>query len=163
MATSATIVYLIERICRLGAFLSPIPAHLSRARKPHITMHILKTHHRKLFIISLLLIADLAVFCLVNTASAPSFMLIIGFLLLSATIYWMYRGLFALSRIYGIKFKRQKRITLVLTIMTAGLFALQSIGQLGPKDIIVAIIIAGVYYLYSTYTRSPETSRSQLT
>lgn len=121
-------------------------------------MHILKIHHRKLLLVALLLIADLAVFCLTNTAKTPSFMLIVGFLLLSATIYWAIRGFVRLAGFYGIKFKRQKRITLVLTIALSLLIALQSIGQLGIKDVIVALIISVIYYGYSTYAKASAPS-----
>lgn len=153
MATSATIVYLYR------ADLSPRRLFITYSRTPEsvqrslTTMHILKTHHRKLLLVSLLLIADLAVFCLTNTETTPSFMLILGFLLLSATVYWLIKGLVRLARFYGIRFKRQKRITLVLTIVVSSLIALQSIGQLGLKDIVVGLIIAVIYYLYSSYAK----------
>ena len=102
-----------------------------------------------------LLIVDAMFFGLTDPAEVPSFALIIGFLLFTITLYQLIKGLFVLGSWYGLRFnKQQKRFARIVTGVIAGLIALQSMGQLGQRDILVLIPLALVAYLYMSYGRS---------
>lgn len=113
-------------------------------------------HNRHHLPLIALIIADMAVFLTLDTTKIPSFILVIGFLLLSATIYYIFKGLFRLLSLYGIKFKRQNKLIIICTGLVSGLIALQSIGELALRDFVVIGIIATVFYLYTSYSRSSK-------
>lgn len=98
-----------------------------------------------------LLAVDAAVFGLTNAGNAPSFMLIVGFLLLVVTFYYLICGLLALSRLYGLSVKRKYRLAGSLTALTGFLVALQSIGELNSLDIAVLLPLVIIGYAYSFY------------
>jgi hypothetical protein len=107
------------------------------------------SQHRRL---AALFVADLLFFGLTDPANVPSFALIIGFLLFAATLYQFVRGLIKLGSWYGLEFtRRQQRLARIATGVMAGLVALQSMGQLGGRDILVLVPLALVAYLYTSY------------
>ena len=83
-------------------------------------------------------------------------MLIVGFLLFSATAYYLFKGLLILLGLYGVHIGHQKRFVVAATVVISGLIALQSIGQLGPKDVVVMIILALLFYLYTSYAKASQ-------
>lgn len=96
--------------------------------------------------------ADLLFFGLTNPANVPSFALIIGFLLFVATVYVAIQGLFQLGVWYGFAFsERQKRFARIFTGVIAGAVALQSMGQLSGRDLLVVIPFALLIYMYLSY------------
>ena len=99
-----------------------------------------------------LLLVNLAVFSGSNPHNAPSLMLIIGFGLLMLNFYLLMLGLVKLGN-YGLLTGRyqHKRFARLTTGLFAGLVALQSIGELGPRDIVVMLPLAVVGYLYISY------------
>jgi hypothetical protein len=103
----------------------------------------------------LLVLADLLFFSFTNPSSVASFVLIIGFLLLIATLYWLVR-----LAVTGICFyipalrHTRGRLTIFITGIIGALLALQSIGQLTTRDAIVIVPIALVLYVYFMYARS---------
>lgn len=101
-----------------------------------------------------LLIMDSAVFGGVNPQQAPSYMLIVGFLLLSLTAYVMFRLLLGLLGLYGVPIRHRRRLLRMLTVFTAGVIALQSIGQLASRDIFVLSLLSVLLYLYVTYAKN---------
>lgn len=101
--------------------------------------------------IIIILVLDGLIFGGSNSRSAPSFLLMAGFLLLLATIYQLFYGLLSMARLYGLKFKRQNRFGLYVTGAVGLLVALQSIGELSPRDVVVLLPLAGLGYLYSAY------------
>ncbi len=102
----------------------------------------------------LLLIADIALFSLTDAQTVPSFLLIIGFLLLAATTYHLIRGVLALFKIYGLRVERKRRLATYGTGLIGGVIALQSMGQLNSRDILVLIPLAILGYLYSYYVQA---------
>lgn len=84
-----------------------------------------------------------------------SIWLIVAFILAAATLYYSLRGLLVVIRWYGVPVSpKSKRIALVLTLVISSLLALQSIGQLSGRDIIVLMPLVCVAYLYRNYGSS---------
>jgi hypothetical protein len=99
-----------------------------------------------------LIAADLLFFGMTDPANVPSFALIIGFLLFAITLYQFVKGLIRFGSWYGLTFtQRQQRLARITTGVVAGLVALQSMGQLGGRDVLVLVPLALVTYLYISY------------
>lgn len=101
-----------------------------------------------------LLVADFVVFSLTNTESVPSFVLIVGFLLLVATLYNLIYSLLTFARLYGLSVKRKQRLTASFTAAAGILVALQSMGQLNSRDVVVLFPLVALGYFYSFYGRT---------
>lgn len=110
----------------------------------------LARRHVRYFII--LLGLDMLVFGSSDARKVPSYILIVGFVLLLATVYQAFYGVLSLSRLYGLKLKRRGRFALYLTGVVGILIALQSIGELSPRDVAVLLPLAVIGYLYSSYS-----------
>jgi hypothetical protein len=93
-------------------------------------------------------------FSLTNTGSVPSFLLVVGFVLLGAAFYYLLYGLLAFARLYGMSIRRKRRLAGVLTAMAAGLMALQSIGELNSLDAAVLLPLVVIGYTYSFYGKA---------
>ena len=104
--------------------------------------------------ISGLLAADALVFGATNPNDTLSFMLIVGYILLCITLYYLFDGILSLSRLYGIPLKHKKRFLRTAILVVGGLVALQSIGQLSSRDIMVLAPLTTLLYLYIAYSRS---------
>jgi hypothetical protein len=101
-----------------------------------------------------LLAADLLVFGTTDPRSTLSFMLIIGFLLLSATVYYLLDGLLAVLKLYGVAPRNRKRVLRTATMAVCGLLALQSMGQLSVRDLLIAVPLTALAYFYAAYSKS---------
>jgi hypothetical protein len=113
--------------------------------------HLTKTH----FLLPLsLLIIDSLVFGLTDPNKVPSFMLIVAFLLVAATLYCVTRVFIRVSRIYGFKVSHPRRLALILTSISGGLIALQSMGELTGRDMLVLLPLIVLSYLYVSYGRN---------
>lgn len=98
-----------------------------------------------------LLIIDLLLFGLTDPNSVPSFMLIVAYLLLVASIFWLFLAATRLSSWYGLNSKHPKRLALVVTGVIGFLLALQSVGELTTRDMLILTPLMVVGYLYMTY------------
>lgn len=100
---------------------------------------------------------DAAFFGLTDPDRVPSPLLILGFLLLVATVYAVLRGCFTVLSWYGVPMKRRgTRLARVVTGLAAGLIALQSVGQLAPRDVLVLLPLTVMAYLYATYGKTSD-------
>ena len=100
-----------------------------------------------------LLVADGLFFGLSNPATVPSFALAISFILFVLTLYQLLHGLMILGSWYGLSRSKRTRRRLAGTMagLISGLVALQSIGELGSRDVLVLVPLAIGIYLYNTY------------
>lgn len=113
--------------------------------------HLTKPH----FLLPLgLLIIDSLLFCLTDPANVPSFMLITGFLLVATSFYYLVRALIRASGLYGVKVPHPRRLALIITAISGGLLALQSMGELTGRDIVVLLPLLALSYLYVSYGRA---------
>jgi hypothetical protein len=100
-----------------------------------------------------LLAADALLFSNSNATKVPSYMVIIGFILLSLTCYYLVYGLISFSGYYGVHVRRKHTLSFYITAITGVLVALQSIGELGTRDIWVLLPLALLGYFYSAYAK----------
>jgi high-affinity Fe2+/Pb2+ permease len=118
------------------------------------TLKALARRHTRQFIILLGLAA--LMYGGSNAKNVPSLLLMVGFLLLLGVLYHFFYGLLSLAGLYGLKLKRQNRFALCFTGVTGLLVALQSIGELSPRDVVVLLPLAGLAYIYSSYGASEK-------
>lgn len=113
---------------------------------PHI-------NRRKLYLG--LLGLDTAFFTLTDPGKIDSVFLIIGFVLIAVTLYLLMSRLFALGGTYGLRFDRRSRqMALFGTGVIITLLALQSIGELTLRDLLVSVPFGIVAYAYLSYGRN---------
>jgi hypothetical protein len=75
-----------------------------------------------------------------------------GYILLAATFYTGFEVLLrALKLVFGRPRVHLHRLAVAGTLVGVILVALQSIGQLSLRDVLVALGLAGVGYFYSVY------------
>ncbi len=115
-----------------------IASHLRRCR-------------RLLSRLGLLLLADAIVFAGTDARKVNAIILIIGFGLLVATLYWVVYGSLAFIRLYGIVVKQKRRLAGSLTGMAACIVALQSVGELNVKDVLLLLPLVTIGYIYTAY------------
>lgn len=112
--------------------------------KPHL-------RHLKrptLWSLGLLLVADGLFFGLTNPRTLASIWLIPAFVLLAATLYYLCKAVLVVLSWYGLRARRPKRLATTLTGIIVALTALQSIGELSKRDILVALPLVVLLYLY---------------
>jgi hypothetical protein len=101
-----------------------------------------------------LILLDIVLFSSFSASEAPSFMVIVAFVLLVLTIYYAFYNLISLSSLYGVKVKHRHQMALYMTAVAGILVALQSTGELGTRDFWVLLPLVILGYFYSTYARS---------
>jgi hypothetical protein len=107
-----------------------------------------------------LLALDIIFFTFTNTNTDPSYVIIIGFVLIFISAYlFFYYGL-SFLKLYGLPIRRKRRLATYLTVLVGALVALQSIGELTPKDVLVLVPIALIGYLYTGYAK-PNRRKSE--
>lgn len=120
-------------------------------------MRSILTHKKSLLVIGLVAI-DSLFFGFTSPARVPAPLLIVGFLLVVATLYAGLRLVLSIAGVYSPWFRRQQRPVAYLTGLLAVTLALQSIGQLTLRDVVVLIVLSGVLGLYYEYSKSKTTS-----
>ena len=100
-----------------------------------------------------LLMADGLFFGLSDPASVPSLALAIGFILFVVTLYRLLYGLLILVSWYGFSRGKRPRRRLALTVtgLVGGIVALQSIGELAARDVLVLVPLVIGMYVYNSY------------
>ena len=118
-------------------------------------MNSLNVMHYKHFWQTLgVLIIDAVFFSYTDAGKVAPFMLIVGFLLLLLTSYVLFYGVLSFARLYGLPVRHKQRLAIYLS-GTAGLvIALQSIGELSPRDILVLLPLVTISYIYGAYSTS---------
>jgi hypothetical protein len=102
-----------------------------------------------------LLAVDAFIFGLSDPHRVPSFMLAVGFVLLVITTYQIILALLLVAGWYGLPgAAHRRRQARVLTGVTGGVVALQSMGELVVRDISVLLPLALLAYLYISYGKS---------
>lgn len=115
--------------------------------------------HPRFWRLAGLLTIDALLFGLTDPRQVPSLMLIVAFLLLVVTVYQLMLTLLLAADWYGLPGKaHRRRQARILTGVTGGLIALQSIGELGMRDILVVVPLALLAYLYISYGKGRVTA-----
>ena len=103
-----------------------------------------------------LLAADILLFGTTDPRDTVSFMLVVGFVLLSVTLYYLLDGLLALTKLYGLPVRHRKRALRAMALTASGLLALQSIGQLSVRDVVILAPLTVLMYFYIAYSKSSK-------
>ena|ERR1700722_121916 len=110
-----------------------------------------------LYKLIVLFVLDGLLFGLTNPNKVNSLVLILGFLLLALTLYYLLLLLFGFMIRLGFKIKNRRKLALFTVVVFWILMALQSIGQLSTRDVLVIIPLAILLYVYIAYIR-PRTT-----
>ena len=91
-------------------------------------------------------------------AAAP--LLIVGFVLLSLSIYMIWQGFLKIFTQSGLPFRSAAtKLTGVVTSLTMVVMALQSMGELTFRDLVVIVPLSLVAYFYLSYSRQNVSRR----
>jgi hypothetical protein len=107
--------------------------------------------HHKFRAVVLLLVVDSLFFSFTNPQKVASWLLIVGVLLLLYSLYYALLGILAVAVWYGLPAGKQPaRLAKVIVGMVGFLVALQSIGELSARDVLVLLPLGVIAYLYSS-------------
>ncbi len=109
-------------------------------------------HYRHFWQAIGVLITDTIFFTRTDASKIAPFLLIVGILLLAVTCYELMYGLLSFARLYGLPIRYKKRLAAYLSGVLVLVVALQSIGGLTPRDILVLLPLATLGYIYGVYT-----------
>jgi hypothetical protein len=105
--------------------------------------------------IIVLIILNLLCFGLLSPLESPTVVLFAAFGLLATDFFvCMYAFLRTCQRLFNRPKQPAKRPALIATGVIILLLALQSVGQLGPKDILAVLLLCGIAYFYLSYYRT---------
>jgi hypothetical protein len=112
--------------------------------------------HKQIRRILGLLVLDILLFTATDPITAPSFVAIVGFVLLVLTVYYFIYLLLGLTKFYGLPVRHKKPLAGYLTGFIGLIVALKSTGELGSHDMLVILPLAALGYLYSVYAKAGE-------
>lgn len=104
-----------------------------------------------------LIVLDTLLFGASNATEAPTWLIMLGFLALCVTSYYVVYAVIKGLAIYGLTLRRKKTLSLYITLVLALLIALQSVGELGSRDIVVLLPLSLIGYFYNTYAKAGRT------
>ena len=103
-----------------------------------------------------LVLIDTAFFGTTSASKVQSYLVIVGFLLFTYSVYIVIYHSLGVIKLYGVPIKRKKRLALYITGILGLLIALQSIGELSAKDIVVMVPLVVISYAYLSYFKPNE-------
>lgn len=106
-----------------------------------------------------LIIIDFLLFSLTDPHEVPSIMLIVAFLFLAATLFYLFRAVVRALNWYGIRPTHPRRLVMSVTGVISAILALQSIGELTTRDILVILPLILISYVYLSYGRAAKQSQ----
>ena len=109
--------------------------------------------------IILALVVDAGLFGGLNAQQASSLELMLGFIMLLVTSYYLAYGLVVAAGWYGLKFRHRRRLAIYIASAAGVIVALQSIGELGTRDVAVIMGLGLLAYLYSSYGETKQTGK----
>ena len=123
--------------------------------KSSILYYMMKTYlkNRKFVIVFGLLVLNGLFFSITNPDHINSGILIVGFVFLGITIYAIMELFLYIIDRAGVKLKNRRKLAIFLAILFSILLALQSIGQLRARDVIVIVPLWLMLYIYLTHIR----------
>ena len=108
-----------------------------------------------------LIVLDVVFFNATNPNRVPSAFLIVGFVLAALSVYVLWRFLLAVASMYGLPLRdRGRRPAMFLGVASAVTLALQSLGELTLRDVVVLMLLSLIAYIYTSYGRATRRSGS---
>jgi hypothetical protein len=114
----------------------------------HLTKHI-----HQLSLVGCLFVD--VIFCsITNPDNGSSYVLVIGFILLAVSLYFIIDRLLLFMSLCGLTIgKYRHRLAICIAGVCMGLTALQSIGELTARDVMIFIPLSAILYVYFSYGR----------
>lgn len=109
--------------------------------------------NKRFWEILIILVIDGFFFGLTNPNKINSVFLIAGFILLGLTLYLLVQIIMSYLIKLGFKFKNRREIAIFSSVLVVILLALQSIGQLSGRDVLIIIPAIILLFIYLTYIR----------
>ncbi len=113
--------------------------------------HLTKPHY---WFAPLFIIIDIVFFGFTDPSKVSSMLLIIGFLLMAATLFAVLRLFARFLTLYGVPRQFANRFMGILSGAGALCLALSSVGELSVRDIVVILPLAVLLYVYLFYTKA---------
>ena len=114
----------------------------------------LQLHKSRLFWQAIfILILDGLFFGLTDPNKINSIFLIVGFVLFAVSLYVLTQIILDFMIKLGFKMKNRRKIAVFIAVLACLLLALQSIGQLTDRDVLIIVPLAALLYIYATYIR----------
>lgn len=99
-----------------------------------------------------LMLCDSLFFGLTNPNNVPSWALIVGFALVAASFYALLLVILKMASFYGLaKGANEKRVARLLGVSGGIAIALQSLGELSLRDVVVLLMLTAIAYGYISY------------
>jgi hypothetical protein len=111
-------------------------------------------HHKHFWQSLCLLLIDIVFFTRTDASKVAPLVLIVGFILSVLTCYELLYGVLSVARLYGLPVRYKQRLAVYLTGVVGLILALQSIGELTPRDVLVLLPLATLAYIYGVYATS---------
>ena len=102
---------------------------------------------------SILVIIDCLYFGLTNPNKINSIFLIAGFILFGLSLYVIISAVMTFLKRMGWQLRNRRRIAIFSVGLICLLIALQSIGQLSTRDVLIIIPLTILLYIYTAYIR----------
>jgi hypothetical protein len=103
-----------------------------------------------------LIVIDGLFFGLTDPRTVNSLFLIVGFVLLGLNVYVLVKIVLVFLAKLGFSIKNRGKIAGFSVILACLLLALQSIGQLSARDVLIIVPLTVLLYIYTAYIR-PKT------
>lgn len=105
--------------------------------------------------LAVLLAANLILFGTTNAATASPGLMVLGFGLILVTAYFVMHWLVGGLKFYGVNLtnRRRRHLATYLTVLVGLLVAMQSIGGVNARDLLVLVPLATLGYVYAFYVR----------
>jgi hypothetical protein len=100
-----------------------------------------------------LIALDFTLFGTTDATKAPSIVVIIGFGSVMLTIYVALVEILSFIGLYGLNLPHRRQLAIYISVLLGGLLALQSIGELDRRDVLVWLPLIIVGYAYSAYAK----------
>jgi hypothetical protein len=95
---------------------------------------------------------DLLFYSATNPDNGSSYVLVVGFALLTISLYFVIDRLLQFMGLCGLSIGRYRhRLALCVSGVFMGLTALQSIGELTARDVVIFIPLSAILYVYFSY------------
>lgn len=114
-------------------------------------MKIRITKNKTIWEFIVLLVLDGLFFGLTNPNKINSVFLVIGFVLFGLSLYLFVQIFLTFLHKLGFKVKNRGKLAGFVAILASILLAMQSIGQLSDRDVLIIIPLAILLYIYVAY------------
>lgn len=118
------------------------------------TKHFNKIGHIGLAFVAAILVSDVLLFLGTNASKVSVGVIILSFCLLLVNIWCVINAMLRFLSLYGLSSKHRRKLTGYLTMFVGCTIALQSVGELNRRDVLVLAPLIVLAYAYSVYAKS---------